>query len=125
MSELKDNNWIDKIKDLLGDTPKSKNDLIILLETAFKNQLLSHDTYQMILGVFSVSEIPVREIMIPRPHMITINVNEDLQTVINKVINDVIFFFIFYEFTVSLDRIPFNFSFKSSINSFKLSILSS
>ena len=87
MSELKDNNWIDKIKDLLGDTPKSKNDLIILLETAFKNQLLSHDTYQMILGVFSVSEIPVREIMIPRPHMITINVNEDLQTVINKVIN--------------------------------------
>ena len=87
MSELKDNNWIDKIKDLLGDTPKSKNDLIILLETAFKNQLLSHDTYQMILGVFSVSEIPVREIMIPRPHMITINVNEDLKTVINKVIN--------------------------------------
>lgn len=87
MSELKDNNWIDKIKDLLGDTPKSKNDLIILLETAFKNQLLSHDTYQMILGAFSVSEIPVREIMIPRPHMITINVNEDLQTVINKVIN--------------------------------------
>ena len=87
MSEPKDNNWIDKIKDLLGDTPKSKNDLIILLETAFKNQLLSHDTYQMILGVFSVSEIPVRDIMIPRPHMITINVNEDLQTVINKVIN--------------------------------------
>ena len=60
MSELKDNNWIDKIKDLLGDTPKSKNDLIILLETAFKNQLLSHDTYQMIWA-FSVSEIPVRE----------------------------------------------------------------
>tara|TARA_B100002019_G_scaffold8120_1_gene6443 strand:- start:1123 stop:1953 length:831 start_codon:yes stop_codon:yes gene_type:complete len=87
MSEPKDNNWIDKIKDLLADTPKSKNDLIILLETAFKNQLLSQDAYQMILGVFSVSEIPVREIMIPRPHMITINVNEDLQTVVNKVIN--------------------------------------
>ena len=41
----------------------------------------------MILGVFSVSEIPVREIMIPRPHMITINVNEELNAVVNKVID--------------------------------------
>jgi magnesium and cobalt transporter len=40
----------------------------------------------MILGVFSVSEIPVREIMIPRPHVIAIDVNEELNTVITKVI---------------------------------------
>jgi magnesium and cobalt transporter len=40
----------------------------------------------MILGVFSVSEIPVREIMIPRPHVIAIDVNEELNAVINKVI---------------------------------------
>ena len=40
----------------------------------------------MILGVFSVSEIPVREIMIPRPHMITINVNEEQNAVVTKVI---------------------------------------
>jgi magnesium and cobalt transporter len=40
----------------------------------------------MILGVFSVSEIPVREIMIPRPHVIAIDVNEELSTVITKVI---------------------------------------
>ena len=30
MSEVKDNNWLDKIKDLLGDTPKDKKDLITL-----------------------------------------------------------------------------------------------
>ena len=86
MSEVKDNNWLDKIKDLLGDTPKDKKDLITLLDTAAKNSLITQDIFQMILGVFSVSEIPVREIMIPRPHMITINVNEELNAVVTKVI---------------------------------------
>ena len=60
MSEVKDNNWLDKIKDLLGDTPKDKKDLIALLDTAAKNSLITQDIFQMILGVFSVSEIPVR-----------------------------------------------------------------
>ena len=86
MSEAKDNSWLDKIKDLLGDSPKDKKDLISLLTTAANDNLISQDSYQMILGVFSVSEIPVREIMIPRPHVIAIDVNEELNTVITKVI---------------------------------------
>ena len=86
MSEVKDNSWFDKIKDLLGDSPKDKEDIISLLTTAANDNLISQDSYQMILGVFSVSEIPVREIMIPRPHVIAIDVNEELNTVITKVI---------------------------------------
>ena len=86
MSEVKDNSWLDKIKDLLGDSPRDKKDLIALLSSAASDNLISQDSYQMILGVFSVSEIPVREIMIPRPHVIAIDVNEELNTVINKVI---------------------------------------
>ena len=74
MSEIKEN-WLDRIKDLLVDTPKNKKDLISLLESATKDNLISQDSFQMILGVFSVSEIPVREIMIPRPHVIAIDVN--------------------------------------------------
>ena len=57
MSEARDNNWLDKIKDLLGDTPKDKKDLITLLDTAAKNSLITQDIFQMILGVFSVSEL--------------------------------------------------------------------
>ena len=86
MSEVK-NNWLNTIKKFLVDTPKNKKDLIALLESATKDNLISHDSFQMILGVFSVSEIPVREIMIPRPHMIAIDVNEELNNVITKVIN--------------------------------------
>ena len=86
MSEVKDN-WINKIKNLLVDTPKDKKDLISLLESATRDSLISQDSFQMILGVFSVSEIPVREIMIPRPHVIAIDVNEELNNVITKVID--------------------------------------
>jgi magnesium and cobalt transporter len=70
----------------LIDNPKDKKDLISLLETAAEDNLITQDSYQMILGVFSVSEIPVREIMIPRPHMIAIDVNDELNAVITKVI---------------------------------------
>jgi magnesium and cobalt transporter len=86
MKESKNISWINRIKDLLVDNPKDKKDLISLLETAVEDNLITQDSYQMILGVFSVSEIPVREIMIPRPHMIAIDVNDELNTVITKVI---------------------------------------
>ncbi len=86
MSEAKAN-WLDKIKDLLADTPKDKKYLISLLERSARDNLISQDSFQMILGVFSVSEIPVREIMIPRPHVIAIDVNEELNNVITKVID--------------------------------------
>ena len=36
MSEIRDINWFDKIKELLGDTPKDKKELITLLDTATK-----------------------------------------------------------------------------------------
>jgi len=86
MKESKNISWINRIKDLLVDNPKDKKDLITLLETAVEDNLITQDSYQMILGVFSVSEIPVREIMIPRPHMIAIDVNDELNAVITKVI---------------------------------------
>ena len=86
MSEVKES-WLNRIKNFLVDTPKNKKDLISLLERATKDNLISQDSFQMILGVFSVSEIPVREIMIPRPHVIAIDVNEELNNVITKVID--------------------------------------
>ena len=41
MSEVKDNSWFEKIKDLLGDSPKDKKDLISLLTTAANDNLIS------------------------------------------------------------------------------------
>ena len=43
MAEVKDNSWLDRIKDLLGDSPKDKKDLISLLTTAANDNLISQD----------------------------------------------------------------------------------
>ena len=43
MSEIKDNSWLDKIKDLLGDSQKDKKDLISLLSSAASDNLISQD----------------------------------------------------------------------------------
>ncbi len=86
MSQTKDSNWLDRIKDLLAANPKDKKELLSILETAADENLISQDSYQMILGVFNVSETPVREIMIPRTQVIAIDINEELTTVVNKVI---------------------------------------
>jgi Mg2+/Co2+ transporter CorC len=50
MKESKDISWINRIKDLLIDNPKDKKDLISLLETAAEDNLITQDSYQMILG---------------------------------------------------------------------------
>ena len=87
MSEIKDNSWFDKIKDLLGDSPKDKKDLISLLTTAANDNLISQDSYPIILGLFIVSEITVSELLIPIPHVIALDVNDELNTVLPTVID--------------------------------------
>ena len=52
MSEVKDNSWFDRIRDLLGDSPKDKKDLISLLTTAANDDLISQDSYQVSLDFY-------------------------------------------------------------------------
>ena len=48
---------------------------------------IDNDSLKMIEGVFKVSEIQVREIMIPRPHMIVLDISDNVDAVIKKVIS--------------------------------------
>ena len=50
---------------LLGE-PTSRQDLVELLRDAFSRGLIDRDSLDMIEGVFGVSEMKVRDIMIPR-----------------------------------------------------------
>ena len=55
MSEVKDNSWLDKIKDLLGDSPKDKKDLISLLSSAASDNLISQDSMTLLITAFNSS----------------------------------------------------------------------
>ena len=79
--------WIDKILDLVSNKPKKKSDLLNILKDSLVNGLIDNDSLKMIEGVFKVSEIQVREIMIPRPHMIVLDISDNVDAVIKKVIS--------------------------------------
>ena len=84
-TDKQEENWLDKIFDLFSDSPKKKTDLLKILKSAVINGLIDNESLKMIEGVFKVSEVQVREIMIPRPHMIVIDISDLIGDIIKKV----------------------------------------
>ena len=81
----KKNTWCDRIKDVLGESPKAKEDLLELLKNSAVDGVIDIESLKMIEGVFKVSEIQVREIMIPRSHITVVDISDDITDIIKKV----------------------------------------
>lgn len=81
----KKNTWFDRIKDVLGESPKAKEDLLELLKNSAMDGVIDIESLKMIEGVFKVSEIQVREIMIPRSHITVVDISDDITDIIKKV----------------------------------------
>jgi len=64
---------MEKLSRVFLDEPKDREELMELLQKAQKRELLDLDALTMIEGVFQVAEIQVRDIMIPRSHMVVID----------------------------------------------------
>ena len=62
-------NWLERIGQLFTSEPKDKKELLQLLKEAQQANLLDRDAVGMIEGVLDVSEMQVRDIMIPRSQM--------------------------------------------------------
>jgi len=69
---------LNKIIHLFRPEPKNKNDLVDVLADAQHRELINTETKLMIEGVLGVSEMRVRDIMIPRSQMVTIDINHSL-----------------------------------------------
>lgn len=65
--------WLDKIGQIFTAEPQSKEDLQEMFEDAAERDLIDADTKKMIKGVLDISEMRLREIMIPRSQMVTID----------------------------------------------------
>lgn len=67
-----------KFFQLFSSEPKNRNDLVDVLADAQNRDLINPETKLMIEGVLGVSEMRVRDIMIPRSQMVTIDRNLSL-----------------------------------------------
>lgn len=71
--------WLDKIVQSFSTEPKNKDDLVEMISEAEQNDVIDPETKEMIEGVMEVSEMKVRDIMIPRAQMITIEIDQSVE----------------------------------------------
>jgi magnesium and cobalt transporter len=75
------------LKLLFSGVPQSHEQIIYLLRNAESKNVLSRDTFEMIEGAFQVSKIQVKNIMIPRSHMVVVREDATLQEMLPIIID--------------------------------------
>ncbi|MES2554155.1 MAG: transporter associated domain-containing protein [Pseudomonadota bacterium] len=86
MAEQEKPRWLERLSHLLLREPEDREQLIELLHSAYEKSLLDADALSMIEGVLQVSEMQVRDIMIPRSQMDVINITDSPEKFIPFVI---------------------------------------
>jgi magnesium and cobalt transporter len=69
VQEGRPRNWLERIGQILASEPRDKEELLQMLKDAQQRNLLDREAVGMIEGVLDVSEMQVRDIMIPRSQM--------------------------------------------------------
>jgi magnesium and cobalt transporter len=85
-SNTKNRTWLERFTDLINREPKDKAQLTEILRDAEERHLLSAEMLSMIESVLQVSEMQVREIMIPRSQMVVIDSTCSLDVILPLVI---------------------------------------
>ncbi len=68
--------WLNKISQVFSSEPKGKDDILAFLQEAQDNQLLDSVAYNIIQGALAVTDMKVREIMVPRPQMVVVKASQ-------------------------------------------------
>ncbi|MBB5018871.1 magnesium and cobalt transporter [Chitinivorax tropicus] len=76
MDEPSKPRWLERLTSLLSREPEDREQLLDLLHGAFERDLMDADALSMIEGVLQVSDIQVRDIMIPRSQMDVIDISD-------------------------------------------------
>lgn len=69
--------WLDKIAQAFVHEPQNRQELLELLRAAHSNEVLDIEALSIIEGALQVSDMQVRDIMIPRSQMTTIKANQN------------------------------------------------
>lgn len=71
---------------IFQNEPKNREDLVEVIRDSVENELIDSDTKEMLEGVMEISELRVRDIMIPRSQIVFIDANEPLDIFIDMIV---------------------------------------
>lgn len=75
-----------KFVEIFQSIPRDRESLIAILREAETRSLLNPDALSMLEGVLQVSEMQARDIMIPRPKMVVVDLDDSIEEILNIVI---------------------------------------
>ena len=78
--------FFERLSTLLLREPEDREQLIQLLHSAFERNLLDADALSITEGALSASETSVRDVMVPRAQMDTVDVDDPLADIVRQVI---------------------------------------
>ena len=78
--------WIEKIGKAFSNQPRNRDELITLLKEACEHSIVDADALAMMEGAIKVSETQVREAMIPRPQMIVVHNDSELDEFLPQIL---------------------------------------
>ena len=73
---------LERLSDFISPEPDTRAELLEVLQDAHERNLIDADSLSMIEGVFQVSELTARDIMVPRAQMDTVNIADAPETFI-------------------------------------------
>ncbi len=79
-------NWLERLTNLFDADPKDRKSLINILRDAETRSLINSDALGMLEGVLQVSEMQVRDVMVPRPKMVVVERDESIKTILKIVV---------------------------------------
>jgi magnesium and cobalt transporter len=78
--------WMERLGRMFGADPRSREDLLVLLQEAAASGLIESETLKMIEGALEVDELQVRDAMIPRSQMVVIHKGDTLDDILPLII---------------------------------------
>lgn len=78
--------WFERLSDMLIREPKDREQLMEVLRDAEERDILSAEMLRMIESVLQVSEMQVRDVMIPKAQMVVVEHDNPLSTLLPLVI---------------------------------------
>ena len=84
--ESEERSWLDRLTHFISGEPQNKSDLEGVLSLAEEHEIIDEDARKIMEGALSVSDMQVRDIMIPRAQMVVIDSDQPLQEALPKIL---------------------------------------
>jgi len=78
--------WLERIRNNFSSEPQSREELLEIIKEAADKKLLDSEALTIIQGALDVADQQVREVLVPRPQMVVLNIDDKPKDLLPKVI---------------------------------------